>query len=78
MQREVLTYPLSEVQLREELRHFVEFYFAKGIASCDVLFGFAWGNEYYPTKDWIEEQVPLSDLIAKVNQVRQAASADLA
>jgi hypothetical protein len=69
MQREVHTYPLSNVQLREELRHFVEFYSAKGIASCTVLFGFAWGNVYYPTKDWIDEQVPLSDLIAKVNKV---------
>jgi hypothetical protein len=69
MQREVLTHPLTEPQLQEELRHFVEFYSAQGIAACNVLFGSAWGNEYYPTKDWLEEQVSLRDLIAKVKQV---------
>jgi len=69
MQREVLTHPLSEPQLREELRYFVEFFSAKDIASCAVLFGSAWGNKYYPTKDWLEEDVPLSSLLAKVEEV---------
>ena len=69
MQREVLTHPLSGQQLRDELRYFVQFYSAKGIVSCSVLFGHAWGINYYPTKDWLEEDVHLSNLLAKVEQV---------
>jgi len=48
MKRVVLTYPLSNLQVWEELQHLVEFYAAKGISRCSVLFGFAWGNDYYP------------------------------
>ena len=69
MQREVLTDRLSNQQLRNELRFLVEFYTAKGIISCGVLFGSAWGNRYYPTKDWVEEDVPLGNLLAKVEEV---------
>ena len=69
MQRELLTDPLTGKQLREELHYFVEFYAAKGISSCSVLFGHAWGIKYYPTKDWLEEDVLLRSLLAKVEQV---------
>jgi len=66
MKREVLTYPLSEQQLRAELQHFVEFFSAKPVAACGVLFGSAWGIEYYPGNEWLEEDVALGNLVAKV------------
>jgi hypothetical protein len=69
MKREVLTYPLSEQQMREELAHVVEFYLAKSATTCRVLFGYAWGNDYYLTKEWLEEEVALNNLIAKVAKV---------
>jgi len=69
MKREVLTYPLSEQQVRAELAHVVEFYLAKGATTCRVLFGFAWGNKYYPSNEWFEEDVALINLSAKVAEV---------
>jgi hypothetical protein len=77
MKREVLTYPLSKQQLREELRHFVEFFSDKGNATCCVLFGSAWGNDYYPSNEWLEETVALGHLIAKVEEVEAAGHGTL-
>jgi hypothetical protein len=36
-----------------------------------VLFGFAWGNEYYPG-DWLEEETALSALVQKVQAVEES------
>jgi hypothetical protein len=69
MRREILTYPLSKQDLREELRHFVAFFGGKGVATCRVLFGSAWGIHYYPGKEWSEEEVALTNLITKVEEV---------
>ena|SRR5688572_30839864 len=67
--REILTHPLSKQQIHEELRHFVEFFSAKGVTTCRVLFGFAWGNEYYPSNEWSDEEIELTNLIKKVEEV---------
>ena len=69
MDREVVTYPLEVQEVREELRHFVEFFSAKGVTTCKVLFGSAWGCEYYPSNVWTPEEIALARLIEKVEAV---------
>lgn len=69
MNREILTHPLSKEQVRAEFHHFIEFFSAKGVATCQVMFGFAWGNEYYPGNEWTEENIALANLTKKVEEV---------
>lgn len=69
MNREILTHPLSKEQLRNEFRHFAKFFSAKGVSTCQVLFGFAWGNEYYPGNEWTEENIALASLVKKIEEV---------
>ena len=42
-----------------------------GISECSVLFGFAWGIEYYPGKDWIPETIPLEELEARILELER-------
>lgn len=69
VKREITTYPLTREQVQDELSFLVEYFTGKGIETCSVLFGFAWGNEYYPGKEWQAEDVRLEDLISKVSDV---------
>lgn len=69
MEREILTYPLSTDQMNDELSFMVEYFSNKGIETCSVLFGFAWGNEYYPGNEWSDEEIALKNLIQKVKEV---------
>ena len=66
MKREILTYPLSKEQFWAEFRHFVSYFISIGLTECSVLFGFAWGMEYYPEKEWIEETIPLEALEERI------------
>ena len=69
--REILTYPLNKEQFWDELRHFVAYFRKKGASECEVLFGFAWGNEYYPSNEWVPEKLPLEDLEAKIQELER-------
>jgi hypothetical protein len=69
MEREILTYPISRTQLNDELAFMVEYFSNKGIEKCSILFGFAWGMEYYPGNEWNDEEIPISELIDKVHEV---------
>ncbi len=69
MEREILTYPITCKQLNDELSFVIEYFSKKGIEKCNILFGFAWGNEYYPGKEWPEEEIELIDLIQKVKDI---------
>lgn len=69
MEREILTYPISRMQLNDELVFMVEYFSNKGVEKCSVLFGFAWGVEYYPGNEWNAEEIPISELIDKVHEV---------
>jgi hypothetical protein len=77
MQREILTYPILKAQVHDELAYFVEYFSDKGDQTCEVLFGFAWGNEYYPANEWLYEQVNLSHLIWKVDEVEKSGIGSL-
>ena len=69
MERQILTYPLDRDQMQRELDFLVEHFQQEGIESCKVLFGFAWGMEYYPGNEWTEEEIPLRTLAEKVREV---------
>lgn len=69
MNREILTYPISQEQINEELSFMVEYFSKKGVDKCEVLFGFAWGNDYYPGSEWPDEEIGLDCLIKKVDEV---------
>ena len=75
--QEVFTYPLTREQLMEELSHFVEYWCGQGVRTCSVLFGFAWGNDYYSDDVWREEVLPLRELEAKVNEVESSGIGSL-
>ena len=69
MEREILTYPLDRDQIQRELDFVIEHFQQEGIESCKILFGFAWGNEYYPGNHWPYEEIPLESLAEKVREV---------
>ena len=69
MEREILTYPIEEEQVKNEFSFFIEYFLLKGMHTCDVLFGYAWGNEYYPSNKWDYQEINLSELAKKVNEV---------
>lgn len=69
MEREILTYPISTEQMNDELSFMVEYYSNRGIDKCNVLFGSAWGNDYYPGNEWFDEEIELENLIQKVEDV---------
>ena len=69
MTRQVLTSTLDRSRLETELAEVVRYFGEKGVESCRVLFGFAWGNEYYPGQEWNEEEIKLTQLRRKVGEV---------
>ena len=69
--REILTYPLSTAQFWEEFRYFVDYFDQRNFNSCGVLFGFAWGIEYYPDKDWEYEEMPIRELEERIVELEQ-------
>ena len=54
---------------QDELAFVVQYFVKKGVEKCGVLFGSAWGNDYYPTNEWFDEKVALSNLVEKVREV---------
>jgi hypothetical protein len=69
MKREILTYPLERSQVKEELAFFVEHFSHFGFETCEVLFGSAWGIDYYPTAEWHYVKLRLVDLVMEVERV---------
>ena len=72
MKREIVTRILERPQILEELAFLAEYFESKGEDSCELLFGFAWGNEYYPANEWPYEAVKLKQLSEKVADVEQS------
>jgi hypothetical protein len=71
MKREILTYPLSKEQFWTEFRHFVAYFRSMGISECTVLFGFAWGIECYPEKEWTPETILLDELEERILELER-------
>lgn len=72
MEREILTYQITTKQLKEELSFMVEYFSKKGIEKCTILFGYAWGIEYYPGNDWPDEEIELKNIISKVSEIESS------
>jgi hypothetical protein len=70
-EQELTTYPLDKAQLETELDFLVSYFMNFGVQTCNVLFGFAWGIKYYPTKEWVAETVQLSELSEKLKEVEK-------
>ncbi len=77
MEREILTYPLTKEQVRDELMFCSEYFSKQGAKLCEVLFGFAWGNQYYPSAEWPYEKIKLSELPDKVRTVENSGIGSL-
>jgi hypothetical protein len=69
MSRQILTSVLDREALERELDKIVRYFSERSVNSCRVLFGFAWGNAYYPGATWEDEEVQFSDLRRKVGEV---------
>ncbi len=71
MEREILTNILNKEQLYVELKFIVEYFIENNIHYCDIVFGFAWGMEYYPTEEWNNEKIYFRELIKKVHEIEK-------
>ena len=58
--------------LLAELSHLVHYLRARGHEQCEVLFGWHWGMDYYPTSRWFAEVFTLAELESKVREVERA------
>ena len=69
MKREIVTHHIDSSQMKEELAFLTEYFIGKGFEACELLFGSAWGMDYYDTNQWDYEKVPLTKLVEKVEAV---------
>ncbi|HLA60801.1 MAG TPA: hypothetical protein VK626_01025 [Nitrospiraceae bacterium] len=69
MAQEILAYPTKPEAIKEELRYLANYLGAHNHKTCEVLFGFAWGIEYYPDKDWTYLEFQIEKLVEEVEQV---------
>lgn len=76
-ERQILTYPLNERQIKEELQFFCDYLQENNYLSCEVLFGFAWGTEFYGNQDWDYISIPTKNLIEQVSQLKQKGMGSL-
>lgn len=72
MSREIITNPITPAQMHEELAFFIQFFMQLGREQCEVIFGFAWGNEYYPGREWSVITIPLVGLAEELRRVEAA------
>ena len=70
--REIVTHEIPKAAMWEELTHLASRLAELGQEQCDVLFGFAWGNDYYPTSKWNDVRLAVADLIKEVQRVEAA------
>ena len=69
MKKEILTYPLSKEQIDKELAFFAQYFIESGHKEFEILFGYAWGNEYYDTNEWNYETIEIEQLVNKVTSL---------
>lgn len=69
MNREIVTSVIGADLVRAELSFFARHFQESGQKTCGVLFGFAWGNDYYPGNEWDHVNIPLAKLVEEVERV---------
>jgi hypothetical protein len=72
MRREISIHEVDDAVLLGEFRHLVLYLRGLDHERCEVLFGWHWGIDYYPTSKWVAEVIPLAELESKVRQVENA------
>lgn len=77
MQQEIITTVIGRDALRAELVFLTASLPAWGISECSVLFGFAWGNEYYPGNTWDYIRLPAEAVQGEVERVEAIGSGSL-
>jgi len=71
MKKEVVTHTITHTQIRKELKFFVDYFTGNDFKTCQVLFGYAWGLEYYPGKEWEYEELELQKLLSKIQELEK-------
>ena len=69
MLQELLTFPMDHERLREEFEFVIGYMISQRHTTCRILFGYAWGNDYYPGDRWDFESVSTADVVALVSEV---------
>lgn len=69
MKRELLTCIMHDEQMRREFAFVVDHMNRIGQTTCGILFGYAWGNDYYPGDRWDFETIPTDSVVTKVEEV---------
>lgn len=69
--KEIHTCILTLEKLWLEIFHIVDYFKSKDVRSCQILFGWAWGMEYYSELEWQEEEILLNDLVKKIHTVEK-------
>jgi hypothetical protein len=72
MKHEIAVHDLDGPALHSELTHLVDHFRGPGVDHCRGLFGWPWGNEYYPTPRWETLEFPLEAIDAEVYRVESA------
>lgn len=69
MMQQLVTFPMDHERLRAEFEFVIGSMVSQGHTTCRILFGYSWGNEYYPGDRWDYESVRTVDLVALVREV---------
>jgi hypothetical protein len=77
MQYEIITRSLDVSDMWRELSFVSKHLQQLGEDRCFVIFGFAWGSEYYDGGLWKEVEIPIIKLAEEVGRVQQAGLGSL-
>jgi hypothetical protein len=62
---EIVTRVLSKVAFKTEFDSIINLLGRNHIDQVEILFGYAWGNEY---RDWIPFEIKLADIVAEIDK----------
>lgn len=69
--REILTSPIDNEQIYNELVYLVKYFHQRGVDTCEVQFGHAWGNDYYSGSEWRVVKIALTDLPREIDRAAE-------
>jgi hypothetical protein len=77
MPREILTHPIPQPAMWEELNFLIHKLEDLGHRDCQVTFGFAWANDFYPNDKWEEITLTGIKLVAAVRKLEGSSAGKL-
>jgi len=66
--RQIVTKELPSEVIWQELHAVLAAFESRGYKEAEILFGWAWGNHVYPTKDWEYFRLPLPEIELRIKQ----------